>query len=287
MARLAMRCPLSPTSILAILVLFSTPFTGCTYSVGERQILRGAHRPRTPPTSATNLEITMSDGVVVRGQVFRESGNRIVALYFGGNDDIIGPASVMKDVARRHRLDVYAVNYRGFGPSDGIAGLAAIQPDILPVHDAVAARPEVGGRPLLVWGYSLGTTMALGVAAHRPIDGLILVGAPTSAEEVIPAMRALPWFLHPFVRLRAGDQLLNSEWQPIGFAPQVTAPLLSIHGKRDRVVPIRFGEKVFAAVRSPSKMFCSVEKAGHDDVWKAGGEGPHQCLEAFLAGFKD
>jgi fermentation-respiration switch protein FrsA (DUF1100 family) len=84
------------------------------------------------------------------------------------------------------------------------------------------------------------------------------------------------------VRLRASPSLAASKPQPIDLAPAAQAPLLSLHGRLDRIVPVRFGRKVFDAAASRDKRFCEVEGAGHNDLWTAGGEAPHDCLESFV-----
>ena len=260
--------------------------SGCVRRVKEADLLPGARAAKgVPQGTVPNLLIAASDGSTLRGYAFTSPDSRFAMVYFGGNGEIIQPNSPIAALARRHHFDAYAVNYRGFGPSEGAASLGAILSDSLKIFDFVAARPELQGRPILVYGFSIGSIAALEVATQRTVAGVILQSAPSAASAVIPTWRPLlPWFARPFVWLRADEQVAAFRPQPIDLANRVTAPLLAIHGTADRIIAIRFGEEVFAAAPSANKTFCRIEGGDHNDLWSVGGEQPHQCLDAFLEG---
>ncbi len=76
----------------------------------------------------------------------------------------------------RHPVEVWAVNYPGFGNSDGPARLSSIPATSLQAYDELRRRAK--GRPIFLSGLSLGTTAALHVAANRPVAGLVLHNPP-------------------------------------------------------------------------------------------------------------
>jgi pimeloyl-ACP methyl ester carboxylesterase len=251
--------------------------------VGERDLLPGAHLPPRFSPKPADLEVIAADGSTLRGYSFTGADRPFVVVYFGGNEEIITADSPYAGFGRRFGFDVYAVNYRGFGPSSGMASFAAIYHDSVRVYDAIAARPEVRGRPILVCGYSIGTVAALAVATARPVAGIVLQGAPSSAAEVVPKMRrALPRRVRPWVRLRPTPAVKAWRPQPIELAPQLTAPILSIHGTKDLVIAIQFGHELFDAAGSVKKTWCPVEGAGHVGLWKENGDVAGACLEKFL-----
>ncbi len=63
-----------------------------------------------------------------------------------------------------HAVEIWAVNYPGYGQSTGAAKLRNIPPAALAAYDALARHAN--GRPIFVSGHSIGTTAALYVAAH-------------------------------------------------------------------------------------------------------------------------
>ena len=95
-----------------------------------------------------------------------------LVIYFGGNAEEVSWTLA----ERRWPPDVtlVAVNYRGYGRSDGAPGEPELKADALAIHDAVAARPDVDPRRIVVFGRSLGTAVAVHVAAARPVAGVVV-----------------------------------------------------------------------------------------------------------------
>lgn len=229
------------------------------------------------------LEVPIAPGVTLRGVTVRRPDARLAVLYFGGNGEIVGPDAGIVRLARTHPFDVYSVNYRGYGPSDGTATLDAVVGDGVAIFDAVSSRPEVAGRPLLLYGFSLGSWPALSVAGRRPVAGIVLQSPPNAAAEVVPHLRTLlPWYLRPFARVAVAPEVAAREDQPVMLAPQARAPLLVLHGDADRSVPIACGRDLFTRAGSADKEFVSVPGGGHIDLWEVGGEALHARLAGFL-----
>lgn len=90
---------------------------------------------------------------------------------------------VQIDLFPNKSVEVWGVNYPGYGGSTGPARLAKVGPAALAAFDALAGI--AGDRPIMVVGYSLGTTAALYVAAHRPVVGAILQDAPALRQMII------------------------------------------------------------------------------------------------------
>ncbi len=107
----------------------------------------------------------------------------------------------------------------------------------------------------MLWGESLGGGVAVALAAERDVSAVILEAPFTSAADI--AFSAYPFIP---VRLLMKDQIRSDE--KIG---QVKAPVLIMHGDRDRVVPIRFGERLFARANEP-KQFVRFPGGGHEDL---------------------
>lgn len=107
----------------------------------------------------------------------RSSGPAGFVLAFNGNG-----SRAERELGRiepmwsGHPVEIWAVNYPGYGGSAGGALLKNIPPAALAAYDALAAH--AAGKPIFISGHSLGTTAALYVAANRPVAGVVLHNPP-------------------------------------------------------------------------------------------------------------
>jgi len=107
----------------------------------------------------------------------------------------------------------------------------------------------------VLWGHSLGTGVAVRLAATKPVGRLVLEAPYSSTADV-----AASEFPYVPVRWLMKDQFHSDHW--IG---KVHVPLLITHGARDNVIDIRFAEKLFALANKP-KRFIRYDKGGHNDL---------------------
>ena len=116
------------------------------------------------------------------------------------------------------------------------------------IRDAVAAYNFAAARyqpaRLVLWGESLGTAVAIALAADHKVGGLILDAPFTSAADLGAAA-------YPFVPVR---WLIKDSFRSDRRIARVHAPIVVLHGARDRVVPVRFGERLFALANEPKRM---------------------------------
>jgi pimeloyl-ACP methyl ester carboxylesterase len=119
---------------------------------------------------------------------------------------------------------VIGFHYRGYPPSTGRIGAAALRADALLVHDLAVRRSP--GRPIVALGFSIGSGVASWVASHRPLAGLILVTPFDSLEKV--AAQRLPWLP---VRLLFRNGMESAEW-----LRHTNLPVAVIAGASDRLV---------------------------------------------------
>src|SRR6202012_5196968 len=105
---------------------------------------------------------------------------------------------------------------------------------------------------LVIMGESLGTGLAVALAARAPSAALVLDSPYSSVADVAAAQ----FWMFP-VRLLLRDQFRSD--RSIG---RVRVPLLMVHGSADRIIPLRFAERLFALAPEP-KQFIRVDGAGH------------------------
>ncbi|MDB5329150.1 MAG: hypothetical protein JWP03_301 [Phycisphaerales bacterium] len=154
-------------------------------------------------------------------------------------------------------VELWAMNYPGFGTSDGPATLRSLAPAALAAYDAVAAKAQ--GRPILVAGHSLGATSALAVSARRDVAGIILHNPPPLREVTMGRFGWWNLWLGAMHVARA----VPADLDAIANAQASTSPAVFLLAKRDGLVPPRFQDMVVNAYAGPKQMV-SLPNARHN-----------------------
>ncbi|MBV9201497.1 MAG: alpha/beta hydrolase [Alphaproteobacteria bacterium] len=206
------------------------------------------------------VTLTTGDGLALLAWYLPPSGTRTrpVIAYFHGNGGHIG--------YRAERLRWFAgtgygmlmVEYRGFGGNMGIPTETGLLADGAAALDFLAADGIASGR-LVIYGESLGSGVAVQLAANREVGGLILEAPFTSVAEVAQ-------YHYSFI---PASVLVRDRFDSRAKIGQVKAPILVLHGERDRVVPLRFGRALFDAAPEP-KEFWTAREAGHENLARYG-----------------
>ena len=176
---------------------------------------------------------------------------RPALIYFGGNAEDVGANIADFDAAFPARA-VYLVNYRGYGGSTGRPSEAALTADAEAIYDSLRARHD----PIAIIGRSLGSGVAVALAAHRPVERLILVTPFDSIAGV--AADHFPW-----LPLRA---LLRDRYDSVRRIGEVHAPTLVVVAEHDEVVYRARSDALIAAIAPPLRHTVMVAGATHNDV---------------------
>ena len=179
-------------------------------------------------------------------------------LYFHGSSGNVGTPGYNKAWARFRRmgLGVLAVDYRGFGRSAGAPSEAGIYQDAQAAYLYLTHDLAVAPNRIVIYGYSMGSAVAVDLATRVPAAGLIVEGAllsvPTRGAELYPF---LP------VRWLARNRFASEEK-----IARVSMAKLIIHARADEVVPIAHGRRLFELAGAP-KTFKEVA-GGHTDAYE-------------------
>jgi len=202
----------------------------------------------------------------------RKSGADIYILRFYGNADRADrwpawEAEMWNDRA----VEIWGTNYPGFGGSTGPARLSRIGPAALTAYDEM--KRDAAGRPIVVFGTSLGSTAALHVAAHRPVAGLILHNPPAMRQMIL---RQFGWWN---LWLLAGPLAaqIPRELDSVANAKAVHVPAIFLLAERDEIIAPRFQQLVVDAYAGEKRVIhlrgaqhnSPIEGAGLSDLYNA------------------
>jgi hypothetical protein len=213
---------------------------------------------RTLPAAAGFPEaeehvLTTADGEKVIIWHVQAKPRRPVVLFFPGNGDFLaGRVARFKGITA-DGTGLVALSYRGYAGSSGAPSEQGLLQDAAAAYAFTTARYSAD--QVVVWGFSLGTGVAVAIAAEHSVGKLILEAPYTSTADVAGQMF---WFAPISLLMR--DQF-HSDRRISG----VTAPLLIMHGTNDPVIPIGFGERLFGLAREP-KQFVRFPGGGHDNL---------------------
>ena len=188
----------------------------------------------------------------------QKGGANIYVLRFYGNADradrwVAAEAEMWNDRA----VEIWGMNYPGFGGSTGPARLSRIGPAAITAFDALrTAHPAAS---VIVFGASIGTTAALHVAANRPVSGLILHNPPPIRQMIL---RQFGWWN---LWLLAGPVALQipGELNSIDNAKRIHAPVIFLLAEKDEVVAPRFHRLVLDAYAGDKRVI-SLRGAYHN-----------------------
>src|SRR5438128_8939363 len=183
----------------------------------------------------------------------------IYILRFYGNADraerwVAAEADEWNDRA----VEIWGMNYPGFGSSTGPSRLSRIGPAALTAFDEL--QRHANSQPIVLYGASLGACAALHVAAQRPAAGLILHNPPPLRQMIL---RQFGWWN---LWLLAGPIALQipRELDSISNAKAIHAPAVFLLAERDEVVAPRFHRLVVEAYAG-EKHVISLPGAYHND----------------------
>lgn len=217
---------------------------------------------RVPVDLLEERRLVAADGVGIAAIVALQpdAGASPTAIFLHGqgtNLDVGWPdVQVLWDAG----YNVVAVDYRGYGTSDGEPSEPGLYLD---AHAALAlalgdARLDPGR--IAIWGYSLGAAVASELALDAPAAALVMVAPFTSLTDMVEL--SSPYAI-------AADWMTDATFDNLARVGALPLPAVVVHGTDDRRVPTWMGEQVYRAAAEPKRLVL-VPGAGHDDVLERG-----------------
>jgi pimeloyl-ACP methyl ester carboxylesterase len=183
-----------------------------------------------------------------------------VLAMFGNGEVADAPSAELAAMLAEHgmRAEVWGVNYAGYGRSAGRASLDGVARSARRGYAELARR--AAGKPIILYGSSMGTTAALHLAATVRVAGVVLKNPPPLPELIL---RRHGWWNLFLLALPVALQI-PLELDSIANASRATAPAIFLSASDDEVVPIAYQERVMDAYAGPWRRF-SLVGASHND----------------------
>jgi len=219
--------------------------------------------------AAEDLDLRAEDGVRLRGWRLRGGGRRAL-LYFHGNAGNVGDRlDRARILVERLGLDVFLVDYRGYGLSEGEPSEDGLYRDARAVYAAARDR-GFGADRMVLFGESLGSAVAIELAAETACAGVVLETPFLSISEMARVH-------YPFVP----GFLIRSRYDNAAKISRVDAPKLFLVAERDEVAPPEQGRRLFELAPPPKTLYV-IPRAAHNDTYVVGGEDYWRKWEEFL-----
>lgn len=227
-----------------------------------------------PPPGAEDVWFNSRDGTRLHGWFFRTETSPATAtlIYFHGNGGNISNIGWVGQRFAKAGFDVLLFDYRGYGTSGGDVG---DEWDLYADGDAAVAfvkSKNVPSEQMVLYGQSLGTAVAVDVAARHEIGALVLESGMSSASSV--AETAVPW-LPSWLHFLGKNRFESARKLAL-----VRAPVLITHGDPDPVIPTAEARLLFASANEPKKLL-TFGGAGHN-VFGSLGESYLDQVEKFI-----
>ncbi len=217
--------------------------------------------------------LTAEDGVKLNAWFVPEPKSPKVLLWFHGNAENIGYGLGQLKAFTVLGVNLLAVDYRGYGKSEGSPDEAGVYRDAEAAYRFVVGQKRFDPKNVILYGHSVGGAVAIDLASRHECGGLIVESSFTTAREMARRMLLIPFF----------EYVPKSRFDSLGKIARVRAPILVIHGTRDEVIPYFMGERLYLAAPQP-KSFLALEGAGHNDVLPVGGQRYLERLRGFIKG---
>ena len=258
--------------LITLVVLLGGGYLGLRWFANRVMFLPAIRYPQglwkmQKEMGAVEIWLTARDGVRINAWWIEVPGARLATVFFHGNGGNLSYyVDHMRGIAAAGS-SLLIPDYHGYGKSGGEPSQAGLYLDADAAYRWVIEQGHTPDR-IVIQGQSLGSAVAVDLAAREECAGVVLESPFNSASRV--AAHILP-YVGPVV-MRSFDSK-----RKIG---GIRAPLLIMHGDRDEMIPYELGKDLYEAAPEP-KSFWTVAGAGHNNLLRVAGQQYRERLSDF------
>jgi fermentation-respiration switch protein FrsA (DUF1100 family) len=243
-------------AVLAAVVIIGAPIV-------ERHLMYHPVGRRIDPakyglSNTRELLLDTPDGHTIVAWYAKAAPGQPTLLYFHGNSGTLADRADRIAAFTKLGRGILIMAYRGYSGSTGRPSESANVADAKLAYDTLIEM-GVAAEDIILYGESIGTGIAVRVAAEKPMAGIILDAPYTSIVDVAE-------ICYPYLPARL---MMRDRYETMRYLDRVQAPLLVIHGEQDTIIPVEMGRKVARSAPGPAEIV-TFRRAGHTDHAKYG-----------------
>jgi fermentation-respiration switch protein FrsA (DUF1100 family) len=216
------------------------------------------------------VSLVTEDGVQLNGWFIPAQNPRGVLLFLHGNAGNISHRLDSIRIFHELKLSTLIFDYRGYGESEGEPSELGTYRDAEAAWRHLIEERGVPPDKVILFGRSLGASIAAYLASRQQPAGLIVESAFTSVPELAQQ-------LYPFLPVR---WLSRFSYNTLEYVKKISCPVLIVHSPHDEIIPFTHSEALYDAAPNP-KHFLEL-RGGHNDGFMTTGEGYLSGLDHFL-----
>jgi len=258
--------------VYVLLALLMFLLQGCLVYFPMREM---AVQPDQTGMSCEDVYIETSDGVKINGWWVPADGASGTICMFHGNAGNISHRLESLAIFRRLGYNSFIIDYRGYGRSRGRPSEEGTYRDAEAAWKYLTEMRKIDPARIVLLGRSMGSAVAAWLAVQKDPAGLVLESAFTSVPD-----RGQE--IYPFLPVRL---LARIRYDTLSRMKSVRCPVLVVHSRDDRLIPIGHGRKLFAAANEPRR-FLELTGGHNDGFWTSGAvytDGLREFLDSVLA----
>lgn len=233
----------------------------------------GRHLVATPENiglAYQDVEIITTDNIKLHGWFIPHDKVKNTVLFFHGNAGNISHRLESIEIFHHLGLNVFIIDYRGYGQSEGKTTEQGTYQDAEAAWKYLHDAQGISGQQIIIFGRSLGASIAAWLASkHTPV-ALIIESGFTS----VPAMGQR---LYPFLPIH---WVTHFKYDTRQYVKRISCPVMVAHSKNDEIIPYDEGREIFAAAPE-NKQFLAL-RGGHNDGFLVSGSSYVEGLRSFI-----
>ena len=217
-----------------------------------------------------DVYFTGDDGIRLHGWFVPYRAARGTILFFHGNAGNVSHRLDSIDLLHRLGVNVFIIDYRGYGQSEGRVSERGTYRDAEAAWKYLTRTRGISEQRIIVFGRSLGASIAAWLASKYRPAGLIL-------ESGFASVTSMAKRIYPFLPV---EWLSRFEYDTASYVKSVSCPILVAHSRNDEIIPFAEGRAVFDAA-GENKQFLEM-RGGHNDGYRASGRAYVEALGSFI-----
>jgi fermentation-respiration switch protein FrsA (DUF1100 family) len=228
------------------------------------------YNPRDIGLEYEKVQLKTSDNLILSAWYIPAKNARFTLLFCHGNGGNM--AHRLESINIFNELDINCLifDYRGYGTSDGKPNEDGLYIDAQTAYDWLINEKKISPENIIIYGQSLGGSVAAYLASNVKAKGLIIESCFTSYTDIAKKY-------YPYMPIKL---LAKYGFKTNDYLKKVNCPVLIIHSRNDELIPFEFGLRLYAAAKEP-KEFIEIS-GGHNDGFLCSGQIYREGLSNWL-----